>query len=109
VQRLGYGKVTDQLVRDIRHKRIDKSSATVIEQEYLNKIPEGVQEFAGWLGLSPKGFNSLLVSHDKEFALKILTEEWHSRLSDLRLKSDTSGRVQDELIDLDFTNIGKGI
>jgi N-acetyl sugar amidotransferase len=109
VQRLGYGKVTDQLVRDIRHKRIDKSSATVIEQEYLNKIPEGVQEFAGWLGLSPKGFNSLLVSHDKEFALKILTEEWHSRLNDLRLKSDTSGRVQDELIDLDFTNIGKGI
>lgn len=109
VQRLGYGKVTDQLVRDIRHKRITKSSAAIVEKGYLNKFPEGIQEFADWLGLSLNSFNPLLVSHDKEFARKILTEEWRSRLSDSSIEGDIFDSESEALIDLDFTNIGKGI
>lgn len=109
MKRLGYGKVTDQLVRDIRHKRIDKISALAIEREYLGNAPEGVDEFAHWLGIPPKNLNSLLLGHAKDFAHQILTENWRHELEDFRSSNGFSDGHGDPLLDQDFTNIGKGI
>jgi hypothetical protein len=109
VKRLGYGKVTDQLVRDIRHKRIDKKAALVIEGEYLWNSPEGLQDFAYWLGISPKNLEPLLLSHGKDFAHQILTENWRHELG---IPSSSKGKPNSDgerLLDQDFTNIGKGI
>jgi hypothetical protein len=109
VKRLGYGKVTDQLVRDIRHKRIEKKSALAIEREYLKNSPEGLEDFARWLGISPKNLDPIVLSHGKDFAHQILTENWRH---DLEMPSSSNGQPNSDgepLIDQDFTNIGKGI
>ena len=109
VKRLGYGKVSDQLVRDIRHKRIDKVSALAIENEYLGRTPEGLEEFARWLGISLKNFDSLLLGHAKDFAHQILTENWRRELEVIGPSNGLSGGDGELLLDQDFTNIGKGI
>ena len=109
VRRLGYGKVSDQLVRDIRHKRIDKKSALAIERQYLRQAPEGLEEFARWLGISLKNFDSLLLGHTKDFAYQILTESWRHELEVLSLANGLPNSDGEVLLDQDFTNIGKGI
>ena len=109
VTRLGYGKVTDQLVRDIRHERIHKNTALEIEREYLGKRPEGLREFANWLGIPMKNFDSLFLGHDQDFARQILTENWRLIQEDLGLASDLTIRKEGPFLDEDFTNIGKGI
>jgi hypothetical protein len=108
-KRLGYGKVTDQLVRDIRHERIHKSTALEMEREYLGQKPEGLQEFANWLGIPMKNLSSLLLGHDQDFAQQILSENWRRVQEDLGLPSKVSERSEEPLLDEDFTNIGKGI
>jgi N-acetyl sugar amidotransferase len=108
-KRLGYGKVTDQLVRDIRHERIHKSAALEIEREYLGQKPEGLQEFANWLGIPLKNFGSLLLGHDQDFAQQILSEKWRQVQEGLGLQSEVYERSEEPLLDEDFTNIGKGI
>lgn len=109
VKRLGYGKVTDQLVRDIRHKRIAKDSALAIESEFLRRAPEGLEEFARWLGISMNNFDSLLLGHAKDFANQILTENWRRELEVLSSSNGFSGGGDKLLLDKDYTNIGKGI
>jgi hypothetical protein len=109
VKRLGYGKVTDQLVRDIRHKRIEKRTALTIEQNYLRQAPEGLEEFAHWLGISPKNLEPLLLGHAKDFVDQILSENWRH---ELEIPNSSCSRLNSDgelLVDKDFTNIGKGI
>ena len=109
VKRLGYGKVTDQLVRDIRHKRIEKKTALTIEQNHLSQAPEGLEEFAHWLGISPKNLEPLLLGHAKDFVYQILTENWRH---ELEIPSSSNGQPNsggELLLDKDFTNIGKGL
>lgn len=109
VKRIGYGKVSDQLVRDIRHKRIDKKTALVIEQKYLVRTPDGVEKFADWLGISLKNFDSLMLDQSKDFPQQILSENWHGALNVSRSISGSLCNDDSLLLDQDFTNIGKGI
>ena len=81
--RLGYAKVTDQLVRDIRHKRIDKESAKRIESEYLKKAPDSLKEFADWLGISVKNFGPLMLSLDSHYFEQLLSGDWRSEINEL--------------------------
>lgn len=108
-KRVGYGKVTDQLVRDIRHKRIDKNRACEIEREYFGRPAQGIDDFASWLGISAKSFDSILLRHSKDFDQQILTENWRSSLGNFWSENDLLGNDNSQLIDKDFTNIGKGI
>ena len=109
VRRLGYGKVTDQLVRDIRHKRIDKKSAQEIELQYSNRAPQGLDEFAQWLGISLENLNPVLLGQSENFSAQILTENWRRELSSLDALIEPVNNDSQQLLDSDFTNIGKGI
>ena len=109
VKRLGYGKVSDQLVRDIRHKRVDRKKALEIEQEHLGRAPEGLLEFADWLGISLKNFDSLLLDQSRDFPQQILSEDWRGALGNFGHVSDSPSIGVSKLLDQDFTNIGKGI
>ena len=51
---VGYGKVRDHLVRDIRHKRLNIKQASKIENYYIN-IKIDLNPFLDWLGLSKSG------------------------------------------------------
>lgn len=107
--KLGYGKVTDQLTRDIRHGRITKSRAVKIQQKFQNQKPKNLQEFASWLKISVDDLDVLLLKNSSFFPELIETEEWKgdaARLISRRRNKFTNFK---ELIDADFTNIGKGI
>jgi N-acetyl sugar amidotransferase len=59
----GYSKVTDQLCREIRHGRISRSDALVVEKAYLNKWNDHEQLFCDWLGISATGLDKILNFH----------------------------------------------
>lgn len=53
-KRLGYRKIRDHLVREIRHGRINKEKALLIEKEY-NMSKVDIDSFFDWLGVSNSG------------------------------------------------------
>jgi N-acetyl sugar amidotransferase len=108
-KRLGYGKVTDQLVRDIRHKRIDKSTALATERKYFGQTPEGVYKFADWLGVPIRNLDTVLLANANDFANQILTENWRRGIVDSRATIESLEGDQKSLLDQDFINIGKGL
>jgi N-acetyl sugar amidotransferase len=54
VKNVGYAKIRDHLVREIRHNRINKKNAIKIENNYLNNYID-TNLFLDWLGLSKSG------------------------------------------------------
>lgn len=108
--KFGYSKATDQLSREIRHGRISRNSAIRIENRILNRKPEGVLEFASWMGISLSTVNTLLLIHSKCFGSQIIEGVWNEetfRRSNLSKLKNLLKR--DKFIDSDFLNLGKGI
>lgn len=59
LKRLGYRKVTDQLVREIRHGRITKQEALILEEQYSkNKV--SIRPFFDWLDVTNSGYEWFL-------------------------------------------------
>jgi hypothetical protein len=107
--RLGYGKVTDQLVRDIRFNRISRSSALRLESRFLRKKISRSNEFSQWLGASSKSLDLVKLRHEKFLVDKILNLDQNktgikplSFFEKLTEIGKSSG-------DQDFTNFGKGL
>ena len=58
---LGYSRVTDNLCREIRFKRISREDAVVIRDWYQQQYPEGeIRVFLEWLGMNERGFDWFL-------------------------------------------------
>jgi len=58
---LGYSRVTDNLCREIRFKRINRDSAKIIENYYQEQYPtDYLNSFFVWLGISEEGFKWFL-------------------------------------------------
>jgi hypothetical protein len=108
-QKLGYGKVTDQLTREIRHGRISLDKAHKIVEKYSKRNPKDVLGFANWLGISSKSLNTLVLNHASNFASQIKSEDWRSSHLENKNFMKLSQSSPGEYIDSDFTNIGKGI
>jgi N-acetyl sugar amidotransferase len=106
---VGYGKVTDQLTREIRHNRITKSHALRMQKRFENRSPGGVQEFANWLGISVDSLDVLLLKHSESFSESILSQNWKGGVARLVNRNILTKARPKELLDFDFTNIGKGI
>ena len=80
-KRVGYRKITDHLVREIRHKRISIKEAKVLNEEYLKK-PVNIKPFFEWLDVTKTGYE-WLIKHkfsdiknlliDRDTLLKIIT------------------------------------
>lgn len=107
--KVGYGKVTDQLTREIRHERITKLQALKVQHKYQNNSPSNVDGFVNWLGLSPDNLDTLFLKHSKSFVKSILAEEWRGQTRQLTRKLEKNTTDRSLLIDSDFRNIGKGI
>lgn len=108
--KFGYSKATDQLTREIRHGRISRAKAVSAERQLMSARPDGVREFAEWMGISLVTMNALLLQHSKEFALRIFEGDWYTE----EFKSQRRGGLFDlfqrnKFLDKDFQNIGKGI
>lgn len=55
-KRVGYRKITDHLVREIRHGRLTKAQAIDIEKTYY-KNPVNIRPFFDWLGTTKSGYD----------------------------------------------------
>jgi hypothetical protein len=107
--RKGYGKVTDQLTRDIRHGRISKSQAKKVQKKFQNRLPRDVQNFASWLEIPVGNLNTLLLTLSRNFPESILNQSWKGQI-DAMLTSSRGQKLESRrLIDDDYINIGKGI
>jgi len=107
--KLGYGKVTDQVVRDIRHKRISKSKATKKIKKFEKNFPKDVDKFANWLGIPTSNLLLAILKNSTNFANQISEDSWKERLISLSKYSLRSSIFNKSLIDQDYTNFGKGI
>jgi len=54
-KRVGYRKIRDHLVREIRHERITREQASALEQEY-NQVKVNIRGFFDWLDVSQSGY-----------------------------------------------------
>jgi N-acetyl sugar amidotransferase len=108
--KFGYSKATDQLSREIRHGRITRYSAIRTEKKILNRKPEGILEFANWMGITLSTVNTLLLNHSNNFGSQMIDGGWNEervrRSESLKIRSGFKKR---KFIDSDFLNIGKGI
>ena len=108
--KFGYSKATDQLTREIRHGRISRTKALRIERKLLTSRPEGIKEFADWLGVSIATVNTVLLQHSPNFASEILIGDWNKqKFKKSPRKKFTEYLERDRFLDNDFQNIGKGI
>jgi len=55
LKRVGYRKITDHLVREIRHGRIGRSEAKLLEQSY-NQSKVDLRGFFAWLNVTSSGY-----------------------------------------------------
>ena len=63
----GYSKVTDQLSREIRHRRINKLMALEIAIKYEQSIPQNVNSFLEWMGMKKDTLNYIADKHINKF------------------------------------------
>ena len=107
--KIGYGKITDQLSRDIRHGRISRNKALTLRRQFQGVAPSKVQEFANWLGISVTSLDTLLLRHSKTFSESILSENWRGQTMQLIAMNHKKNIQPNMLIDSDYLNFGKGI
>ena len=56
----GYSRVTDQAVREIRHKRLTREQGLFLVKKYEQLQPQYIDQFCDWLGVSKKGLQFVL-------------------------------------------------
>ena len=99
--KFGYGKVTDQLCREIRHKRIRKQDAEAINRSYLSREDKkSIVKFLNWLGSNNKSYDLLKLNTAENFLKAIMEFLDHK---------NTLSAESKELTDNDFDLFGKGI
>lgn len=99
--KFGYGKVTDQLTREIRHGRIDREKAKSLNNSYLEKTDsDSILKFLEWLGASRRSYKLLELNSSKDFAEKL--KEF--LISDSRRYEDV-----EQSQDRDYDVFGKGV
>ena len=59
----GYGKVTDQACREIRHGRLNKSSALELVNYYQHQDPQWLELFCSWLNIDLESLVKAINKH----------------------------------------------
>ena len=105
-KRVGYRKVRDQLVREIRHQRITKDEAILLETHY-NNSKVNVYKFFNWLGMTKTGIDWFVLHRLNDFRHLLSESENHT---DIKLPSKLLSLMKEGSISKqDFITYGKGI
>ena len=103
-KRVGYRKIRDHLVREIRHNRVSKEEAQKIEFSYNNSKID-VNKFFDWLDMSQSGKDWFILHRLKDHEHLIGNENQDillpKQINDLLVKSSKPK--------VDYTLFGKGI
>lgn len=99
--KFGYGKVTDQLCREIRHGRITKDEALLRNSEYLGKRDSSsILQFLDWLGASPRSYELLSLNFSQNF---------NNTFRELAKSGSTLKEQGEVTSDSDYDLFGKGL
>ncbi len=107
--KLGYGRVTDNLVREIRFGRIDRGVAIEVARHYRSQFPhDALRPFLTWLGMSEEALRWVLRrlpfgEPEETDASEALSTEAQRFIDGFTV---TSGTVHDPD---EFTLFGKGL
>jgi N-acetyl sugar amidotransferase len=71
----GYMKVTDQLVRDIRHGRVTKEKAIDLQNRFQNRELH-FEHVAKWLGMDTRAIFLIFLSFQKDYNKSIFEDYW---------------------------------
>ncbi len=115
---VGYSRVRDSLVREIRFGRLGKAPAREIENFFDNRYPERqIEEFAQWLGTSNQSL--VLALRSKFPGIDLLGQEpilHRDSKTELKLSEEASkfcqsyeGRTESFVMDSSMFNVGKGL
>jgi hypothetical protein len=106
----GYSKVTDQLCREIRHGRLSRSSAEIIERAYNNKWNDYEEIFCRWLGITEESLDKIISNHKKYNCTEVtLTKKEYKIVSDFELSYMHNDMKLSDINDTDYILFGKGI
>ncbi len=99
--KFGYGKVTDQLCREIRHGRITKEEALVKNDKYLsNTDRKSIFKFLSWLGATERAYELLKLNFSQNFTSSLNGFIKNQEISQQKAKQEK---------DKDFDVFGKGL
>jgi N-acetyl sugar amidotransferase len=73
----GYSKVTDHACREIRHKRLDRTTAHKLVKNYEMKNLKYIKYFCSWLNIDKTAFNFLIDLHRNKKFWKL--NDWDNR------------------------------
>jgi N-acetyl sugar amidotransferase len=59
----GYGKVTDQVCREIRLKRMTREQGIQLVKDYIGRAPQHLQLFLNWIGITENAFHYIIDQH----------------------------------------------
>ena len=85
----GYGRVVDQLTREIRHGRLQRNAAIKLMFEYQSQPIQNADLLYEWLGIQEAEFRYVVKRHSKSISSSFLgssVEECDTDMSALCLK-----------------------
>lgn len=91
--KLGYGKVSDHVARDIRLKRLSKADGLALIKKYIDVKPKALNVFLTWLGISEDEFTNFIDPfRDPSIWIKNSDDGWelNENICDYDLLSDNA-------------------
>jgi len=76
MKKLGFGKVTDHVCREIRHRRLTREQGIKLIQEYANKPDGDLENILKWLGISENKFWQYVDGQRDEASWKLVDNNW---------------------------------
>lgn len=113
----GYGKVTDQVCREIRHGRLSRDQGQKIVNFYECQQPDAIKLFCDWLGVDQSALLFVLNQHrNPKFWEEINPNSWRPRRLRVGFESstplsymNTSMATKDGDLDHKYITIGRGV
>lgn len=76
----GYGVATDHATRDIRLGHVSRDDGIKLAQYYQSRVPQHLERFLQWIGMTRNGFNFIVDSHhNPNFWFKQESGSWVRR------------------------------
>jgi N-acetyl sugar amidotransferase len=102
----GYGKITDHVCREIRHRRLSREKGLDLIERNANKNPINLQLFLNWIGITKNSFHYIVDQHRNP---KIWTRNdswiWERKFDIKRLAhTDVEKKIPLNLLQNEFIN-----
>lgn len=78
-RKLGYGKITDHVCREIRHRRLTREQGVDLVRKYNDKSEGNLEKITQWIGLTVEEFWKMVDGHRDETIYEFVDNAWKAR------------------------------